>query len=56
MAEKERLTRLLGEVEKFISEKVQDYFWWNSEECFVDFDKEECIKDFKNYMKDESKN
>lgn len=46
----------LEKTEKFLSEKVQDYFWWNQEKCFVDFDKEECLKGFKSYMKDESEN
>ena len=50
---KKDLQRLLGEVEKFISEKVQDYFLVDEEEYIVDFDKEECINDFKNYMQNE---
>lgn len=50
------LQNFLKKAEKFISEKVQDYFLVDEEEYIVDFDKEECIKDFKNYMQDESEN
>jgi hypothetical protein len=40
----------MEKAESFIENKVSDYFWWNQEECFVEFDKEECLKQFKNYM------
>ena len=46
----------MKKAESFIENKVSDYFWWNQEECFVDFDKEECIKNFKNHMQNESEN
>ena len=42
--------------ESFIKDKISDYFWWNNEECFVEFDKEGCLEQFKNYMQYESEN
>lgn len=44
----------LEKAEKFISKKVQDYVLVDEEEYIVDFDKEECINDFKNYIQNES--
>ena len=45
----------MEKAESFIENKISDYFWWNNEECFVEFDKEHCLEQFKNYMQDESK-
>jgi hypothetical protein len=46
----------MEKAERFIENKVSDYFWWDNEECFVDFDKTDCLEQFKNYMQDESEN
>ena len=46
----------MEKAESFLENKVSDYFWWNNDECFVEFDKEECIKEFKRYVQDEIQN